>query len=118
MGDRAGRMRNMSQGVSRGGGAGSLDPATAALVRLAAAAAAGDVPELHQRLAAAQGAGVPPLWIDHLLLQSMLVVGDPLALAALGVGPEVGGAAPAARHAAAAPAHGVRQAPGGAGAAL
>src|SRR5207248_1314507 len=36
MGDRAGRTRNMSQGVSRGGGAGSLDPATAALVRGAA----------------------------------------------------------------------------------
>src|SRR6266700_3589309 len=100
MGDRAGRLRNMSQGVSRGGGAGSLDPATAALVRLAAAVAGGDVPELHQRLAAAQGAGVPPLWIDELLLQSMLVVGYPLALVAFGVWREVGGAAAAARHAA------------------
>src|SRR2546421_4491178 len=78
MGHRAGRMRSMSQGVSGSGGAGSLDPATAALVRLAAAVAGGDVPELHQRLAAAQGAGVPPLWIDELLLQSMLVVGYPL----------------------------------------
>src|SRR5213080_877925 len=100
MGDRAGRTRNMSQGVSRGGGAGSLDPATAALVRLAAAVAGGDVPELHQRLAAAQGAGVPPLWIDELLLQSMLVVGYPLALVAFGVWREVGGAAAAARPAA------------------
>src|SRR2546430_17185739 len=100
MGDRAGRMRNMSQGVSRGGGAGSLDPATAALVRLAAAVAGGDVPELHQRLAAAQGAGVAPLWIDELLLQSMLVVGYPLALVAFGVWREGGGAAAAERHAA------------------
>src|SRR5437588_4657450 len=100
MGDRAGRMRNMSQGVSGSGGAGSLDPGTAALVRLAAAVAGGDVPELHQRLAAAQGAGVPPLWIDELLLQSMLVVGYPLALVAFGVWREVGGAADARGHAA------------------
>src|SRR5881275_2963836 len=99
MGDRAGRTRNMSQGVSRGGGAGSLDPATAALVRLAAAVAGGDVPELQQRIAAAQGAGVPPLWIDELLLQSMLVVGYPLALVAFGVWREVGGAAAAVRDA-------------------
>src|SRR5881275_3330833 len=91
MGDRAGRTRNMSQGVSRGGGAGSLDPATAALVRLAAAVAGGDVPELHQRLAAAQGAGVPPLWIEELLLQSLLVVGYPLALVAFGVWRELNG---------------------------
>jgi 4-carboxymuconolactone decarboxylase len=81
----------MIQGVSRSGGAGPLDPATAALVRLAAAVAEGDVPELHQRLAAAQGAGVPPLWIDELLLQSMLVVGYPLALVAFGVWRQVGG---------------------------
>src|SRR3989440_7862537 len=90
----------MSHGASRSGGAAPLDPATAALVRLAAAVAAGDVPELQQRLAAAQGAGVPPLWIDELLLQSMLVVGYPLALVAFGVSREVGGAAAAARHAA------------------
>src|SRR2546421_8069142 len=99
MGDPAGGTSNMSHGASRSG-AGPLDPATAALVRLAAAVAAGDVPELQQRLAAAQAAGVPPLWIDELLLQSMLVVGYPLALVAFGVWREVGGAAAAARHAA------------------
>src|SRR2546421_9775565 len=99
MGDPAGGTSNMSHGASRSG-AGPLDPATAALVRLAAAVAGGDVPELHQRLAAAQGAGVPPLWIDELLLQSMLVVGYPLALVAFGVWREVGGAAAAARPAA------------------
>src|SRR6266581_5866231 len=74
---------NMSQGP--------LDPATAALVRLAAAVAGGDVPELQERLAAAQGAGVPPRWIDELLLQSMLVVGYPLTLVAFGVWREVAG---------------------------
>src|SRR2546430_17350378 len=61
---------NMSQGP--------LDPATAALVRLAAAVAEGDVSELQERLAAAQGAGVSSLWIEELLLQRMLVVGYPL----------------------------------------
>jgi len=88
----------MSQGVARAGAAGPLDPATAALVRLAAAVAAGDVPELHERLVAALGAEVPPLWIDELLLQSMLVVGYPLALVAFGVWREVRGSAATGRH--------------------
>src|SRR5437660_10810013 len=70
-----------------------LDAATAALVRLAAAVAAGHVPELHERFAAARQAGVPPLWIDELLLQSMLVVGYPLALVAFGVWRDVAGPA-------------------------
>ena len=70
---------------------GPLDPATAALVRLAAAVAAGDVSQLQERLAAAQGAAVPALWIDELLLQSMLVVGYPLALVAFGVWREIAG---------------------------
>ncbi len=74
---------NMSQGP--------LDPATAALVRLAAAVAEGDVSELQERLAAAQGAGVSSLWIEELLLQSMLVVGYPLALVAFGVWREIAG---------------------------
>src|SRR2546421_11160047 len=100
MGDPAGGTSNMSHGASPSGGAGPLDPATAALVRLAAAVAAGDAPELQQRLAAAQAAGVPPLWIDGLLLQSMLVVGYPPALVGFGVGREGGGARAAARPAA------------------
>src|SRR5207302_11122564 len=82
-----------------------LDAATAALVRLAAAVAEGHLPELHERFVAARQAGVPPLWIDELLLQSMLVVGYPLALVAFGVWREVGGAAAAARHAAEPVAH-------------
>ena len=79
---------------------GPLDPATTALVRLAAAVAEGDVSELQERLAAAQGAGVPPLWIDELLLQSMLVVGYPLTLVAFGVWREVAGPTAKGGHAA------------------
>jgi len=90
----------MRQGVAGAGAAGPLDPATAALVRLAAAVAEGDVPELHNRLVAALGVEVPPLWIDELLLQSMLVVGYPLALVAFGVWREVRGSAATGRHAA------------------
>jgi 4-carboxymuconolactone decarboxylase len=89
----------MSQDAARGG-AGALDAATTALVRLAAAVAEGDVPQLHERFVAAQGAGVPTLWIDELLLQSMLVVGYPLALVAFGVWRDVRGSAGADGHAA------------------
>src|SRR5437660_1765860 len=100
MEDPARGRRNMRQGVAGAGAAGPLDPATAALVRLAAAVAEGDVPELHNRLVAALGVEVPPLWIDELLLQSMLVVGYPLALVAFGVWREVRGSAATGRHAA------------------
>src|SRR2546427_8700449 len=53
-----------------------VEPKTAALVRVAAAIAAGETAELEARLGAARGAGVPLLWIEELLLQSLLVVGD------------------------------------------
>ena len=79
---------------------GPLDPATAALVRLAAAVAEGDVSELQERLAAAQGAGVSSLWIEELLLQSMLVVGYPLALVAFAVWREMAGPTAEGGHAA------------------
>ena len=79
---------------------GPLDPATAALVRLAAAVAEGDVSELQERLAAAQGAGVSSLWIEELLLQSMLVVGYPLALVAFAVWREIAGPTAEGGHAA------------------
>src|SRR6266704_734036 len=65
--------------------AGGLDPQTAALVRVAAALAEGKIPELEARFAAAREVDVPALWIEELLLQSMLVVGYPLALVAFGV---------------------------------
>src|SRR5437899_2013636 len=62
-----------------------LEPKTAALVGVAAAIAAGETAELEARLGAARGAGVPVLWIEELLLQSLLVVGYPLARVAFGV---------------------------------
>ncbi|HVH68554.1 MAG TPA: carboxymuconolactone decarboxylase family protein [Gemmatimonadales bacterium] len=72
-----------------------LDGQTAALVRVAAAVATGRRPELEARLRAARDAGVPALWIEELLLQSMLVVGYPLALVAFGAWRGVNGSAPA-----------------------
>src|SRR6058998_1363695 len=71
-----------------------LDAQTAALVRVAAAVARGKAPELEARFAAARDARVPGLWIEELLLQSMLVVGYPLALVAFGAWRGVGGPAP------------------------
>ncbi len=76
------------------GTASALDAQTAALVRVAAAVAQGNPPELKARLAAARDARVPGLWIEELLLQSMLVVGYPLALVAFGAWRAVGGPAP------------------------
>ena len=69
-----------------------LDPPTAALVRVASALAEGKIAVLQQRLAAARAAAVPDLWIEEVLLQSLLVVGYPLALIAFGVWREVAGA--------------------------
>src|SRR6059036_824292 len=69
-----------------------LEPKTAALVGVAAAIAAGETAELEARLGAARGA-VPVLWIEELLLQSLLVVGYPLALVAFGVWREITGPA-------------------------
>src|SRR2546425_10472253 len=71
-----------------------LEPKTAALVRVAAAIAAGETAELEARLGAARGTGVPVLWIEELLLQSLLVVGYPLALVAFGVWRKVSGPLP------------------------
>ncbi len=79
MGDAGGETRSMSET-----GAPALDARTAALVRVAAAVARGKAPELEMRFVAARDARVPGLWIEELLLQSMLVVGYPLALVAFG----------------------------------
>lgn len=76
------------------GMAAALDAQTAALVRVAAALARGRIPELQARLTAARDADVPPLWIEELLLQSMLVVGYPLALVGFGVWRGVSGPPP------------------------
>ncbi|HKW40102.1 MAG TPA: carboxymuconolactone decarboxylase family protein [Gemmatimonadales bacterium] len=73
---------------------GVLDAGTRALVLVAAAVAKGRLPELEARLTAARDAGVPSLWIEELLLQSMLVVGYPLALVAFGAWRGVNGSSP------------------------
>src|SRR6266571_9304632 len=92
--------RGEGRGTMSARAAPALEPKTAALVRVAAAIAEGKIPDLKVRLAAAQDAGVPPLWIDELLLQSMLVVGYPLTLVAFGVWREVAGPTAKGGHAA------------------
>src|SRR5437879_2588372 len=89
MGDDGRGTRSMSEPSAP-----ALDARTAALVRVEAAVARGKAPELEVRFAAARDARVPGLWIEELLLQSMLVVGYPLALVAFGAWRGVGGPAP------------------------
>lgn len=69
----------------------ALDPRIMALVRAATAIALGDDARVRDRLRAARGVGVPDLWIEELLLQSLLNVGYPLALAAFAAWREVAG---------------------------
>jgi len=57
-----------------------LDAETAALVGLAAAIALGREELIAARSGEAVAAGVAPLWVDELLLQSVLMVGYPRAL--------------------------------------
>src|SRR5437870_1431374 len=90
------RNETMADGGMRNGNVSSdqragLDPPTAALVRVASALAEGKIAVLQRRLAAARAAAVPDLWIEEVLLQSLLVVGYPLALVAFGVWREVQG---------------------------
>jgi alkylhydroperoxidase/carboxymuconolactone decarboxylase family protein YurZ len=68
-----------------------LDPRTLALVRVAIAIARGSEGPLQDRMRAARAAGVPDLWMEELLLQSLLNVGYPLALSAFGMWQEVRG---------------------------
>lgn len=63
----------------------SVDDKTLALVRVAVATATGDEAKLRERMVGARAAGVPAVWVDELLLQSLLNVGYPLALVAFGV---------------------------------
>src|SRR5438477_6372529 len=88
------RERGARRGTMTAGTGPVLDAPTAALVRVAAAVARGNGPELKARFAAARDARVPGRWIEELLLQSMLVVGYPLALVAFGAWRRVGGPAP------------------------
>lgn len=68
-----------------------LDPPTRDLVRLAAAIAQGYEPEIRERALAARDTQVPVEWIEELLLQSVLMVGYPRALVAVGVWRRVSG---------------------------
>ncbi len=63
----------------------SLDPQTRALVRFAAAIAQGYEPELRERVGPLRSSQVPAVWVEELLLQSVLMVGYPRALIAFGV---------------------------------
>src|SRR3989442_2085680 len=81
----------MSPGGKAGLAGATLDPQTIALVRVAAAIAKGDDAALRDRMKAARSAGVPAVWIEELLLQSLLNVGDPLTLVAFAVWREVAG---------------------------
>ena len=79
----------------------TLDPPTRALVRLAAAVAHGRDDELAERSREALAAEVPPIWVDELLLLSMLMVGWPRALGAAAVWRRESGARAAATDASA-----------------
>src|SRR5213080_1725090 len=89
--------RNMTRrGAPESGAPAPLDVVTAALVRVAAALAEGELGVLRDRLAAARSAGVPDLWVEELLLQSLLVVGYPLTLVAFAAWRELAGPLPVA----------------------
>ena len=68
-----------------------LDAQTVALLRLAAAVAAGDEPALARSAAEALELPVDPAWIEELLLQSILMVGYPRALVAFATWRQVSG---------------------------
>ncbi len=60
----------------------SLDPQTRDLVRFAAAIAQGYEQELRERIGPLRSSQVPAIWVEELLLQSVLMVGYPRALIA------------------------------------
>jgi len=75
----------------------SLDPQTRDLVRFAAAIAQGYEPELRERVGPLRSSQVPAVWVEELLLQSVLMVGYPRALIAFTIWRKFSGvAAPAA----------------------
>jgi len=63
----------------------SLDLPTRELVRFAAAIAQGDEPDMRERVRAVRMAQVPVVWVEELLLQSILMCGYPRALVAMTV---------------------------------
>jgi 4-carboxymuconolactone decarboxylase len=70
----------------------NLDPQTRDLVRFAAAIAQGYEPELRERVGTLRLSLVPPIWVEELLLQSVLMVGYPRALVAFTVWRKLSGA--------------------------
>jgi 4-carboxymuconolactone decarboxylase len=70
---------------------GSLDTQTRDLVRFAAAIAQGYEPELRDRVGPLRSSQVPAIWVEELLLQSVLMVGYPRALIAFTVWRKVSG---------------------------
>jgi len=62
-----------------------LDPHSLELVRFAAAIAQGIEVDLRERAEALREAGVPVAWVEELLLQSVLMLGYPRTLSAIGV---------------------------------
>lgn len=87
MPENRGARANLEDAMSAG-----LGPRDIALARVAAAVAKGGDALLRIRFSEAQGAGIPALWIEELLLQSFLNVGYPLSLAAFGIWREIAGA--------------------------
>ena len=69
----------------------SLDPHTRDLARFAAAVAQGYEPELRERSGQLKSSQVPVIWVEELLLQSVLMVGYPRALVAFTVWRKVSG---------------------------
>jgi 4-carboxymuconolactone decarboxylase len=67
-----------------------LDERTIALVLLSAAIATGREDLVTEHARACLDAGVPPLWVDELMLQSLLMVGWPRAVTAAAVWRQVG----------------------------
>lgn len=67
------------------------EAATLALVELAAAIATGDDPAVRQAMAQALEAGTPAIWVEELILQSVLMVGWPRTLSAAGAWRELSG---------------------------
>src|SRR3954463_12118042 len=63
----------------------SLDPQGRDLVRFAAAIAQGYEPELRERVGPLRSSQVPVVWVEELLLQSVLMVGYPRTLVAFTV---------------------------------
>jgi 4-carboxymuconolactone decarboxylase len=74
----------------------NLDSLTRDLVRFAAAIAQGYEPELRESVDLLRAGQVPPVWVEELLLQSILMVGYPRALIAFTVWRKLS-AAPAAK---------------------